>query len=157
MKWWAMMSSHVPEVNMQEKHQTHIRGKRTLIVEEEFYSRWYMRRLLEPYSPCDVVVRGEEAVEVFKLSCESGTPYALVLIDMSLPEMSGDAVLQEIRRIEQQRKQRDTRTAVIMIASGVEHESVSDHVWHDCEALLAKPILKGELLDTLQFLGLISV
>jgi two-component system chemotaxis response regulator CheY len=151
-----MTSSHMPEEEMPEAHRTHIRGKRILIVEEEFYSRWYMRRLLEPYSPCDVVVRGEEAVEVFKLSLDSGTPYALVLIDLSLPEMTGDAVLREIRRIEQQRRQSDTHAAVIMIASGVEQESVSNHVWKDCEALLAKPILKGELLGTLQFLGLIS-
>jgi two-component system chemotaxis response regulator CheY len=152
-----MMPASVTEANMLENHRAHIRGKRTLIVEEEFYSRWYLRRLLDPYCPCDVAVRGEEAVDIFKLSYESGTPYGLVLIDLSLPEMSGDAVLQEIRRIEQEQKQSKTRTTVIMISSGVEQQSLSDHVWKDCEALLAKPILEDELLGTLQFLGLISV
>ncbi len=142
---------------MQEKGQTHIRGKRVLIVEEEFFSRWYIRRLLAPYSPCDTVVRGEEAIDIFKLSLESGTPYALILLDAALPEMDGSEVLQEIRRMERQRKQDTPRAKIIMMASGAEQESLADHVWNDCEALLDKPVAQGELIGTLESLGLISV
>ena len=134
-----------------------IRGKRALIVEEEFYSRWYIRRLLAPYTRCDTVVRGEEAVDVFRLSMDSGTPYGLVLLDMSLPEMDGAAVLHEIRAIERKQTGRDGRRAkVILITPDGELQEVPEQTRNLCEGLIPKPIVKNELLAQLRTLGLIS-
>ena len=134
-----------------------IRGKRALIVEEEFYSRWYIRRLLSPYTRCDVVVRGEEAVDVFRLSMDSGTPYALILLDMLLPEMDGAAVLREIRAIERRRSAREGRRAkIILITPDGELQEVPEQMRNQCEGLLPKPIDKSDLLYQLRSLGLIS-
>lgn len=143
---------------MAEEPKVTIRGKRALIVEEEFYSRWYLRRLLAPYTPCDVVVRGEEAIDVFRLSVDSGTPYALVLLDLRLPEMNGGAVLSEIRKIEKRNRNKSgtERTKVIMITSRDEEHAFPEKLKNECEGLIAKPILKGDFLKQLSSLGLIS-
>jgi CheY-like chemotaxis protein len=84
-----------------------------------------------------------------------GTPYALVLLDMRLPEMGGDAVLRELRKIEQT-KQKSRRAKIIMITSGEEEKNVPDQIRNNCEGLLAKPIVKSDLLQKLKSLGLIS-
>ena len=144
---------------MAEEPRMSIRGKRALIVEEEFYSRWYLRRVLAPYTRCDVVVRGEEAVDVFRLSVDSGTPYALVLLDLRLPEMNGDAVLREIRRIEKRNKKRtgNDRTKVLLITADGDAAGVPQQLLRECEGWIGKPITKGEILKKLHSLGLISV
>ncbi len=132
--------------------------RRFLIVEEDFYHRWYLRRILEPYTNCDVAVRGEEAVDVFKLSMESGTPYALVLLDVRLPEMSGDMVLQEIRKIEQNKYlDKNTRTKVLLISSEEERTKISDKTRNDCEGMIAKPIIDTEFFNALRSIGAISI
>lgn len=143
---------------MVEEPRVSIRGKRALIVEEEFYSRWYLRRVLEPYTRCDVVVRGEEAVDIFRLSVDSGTPYALVFLDMRLPEMNGSAVLKEIRRIEKRGRNRsgNQRTKVLLITSDADLENLPEQLKEECEGHIAKPIAKGEILQKLSSLGLIS-
>ena len=139
----------------QEKRS--ILGKRALIVEEEFYSRWYIRRLLSPYTRCDAVVRGEEAVDIFRLSMDSGTPYELVLLDMRLPEMDGAAVLREIRAIEHKRSSLEgVRTKVILITQDSARREVSEQMRNLCEGFIPKPIVKNELLSQLRSLGLIS-
>ena len=143
---------------MAEEPRMSIRGKRALIVEEEFYSRWYLRRVLEPYTRCDVVVRGEEAVDIYRLSVDSGTPYALVFLDMRLPEMNGDAVLREIRRIERRSRSQDgvQRTKVLLISSDDDIERLPAQLMEECEGHIAKPIAEGEILRKLSSLGLIS-
>ena len=143
---------------MAEEPKVTIRGKRALIVEEEFYSRWYLRRLLEPYTRCDVVVRGEEAVDIFRLSMDSGTPYALVLLDVRLPEMNGDTVLREIRKIERRKRElsKTERAKVILITPSEEEDTLPEQIRNECEGLIAKPIAKAAFLEQLTTLGLIS-
>ena len=134
------------------------RGKRALLVEEEFYSRWFIRRLLEPYTRCDVVVRGEEAVDSFRISVDSGAPYEFVLLDMRLPEMSADAVLREIRAIEEMGAETGgARTKVILITTDGAVQEVPEQLREQCEGLIPKPIAEDDLLSQLQSLGLLSV
>jgi two-component system, chemotaxis family, chemotaxis protein CheY len=74
-----------------------------------------------------------------------------------MPEMDGQDVLKEIRRIEQTlgiREPHNTKIILISILSNIDH--ITGELRDQCEAFIAKPIAKKKLIDTLHHLGLIK-
>src|SRR5579871_5572526 len=74
---------------------------RTLIVEDDFTSRLLLQTFLSPYGECHIVVNGQEAVAAFRAARKSGEYYDLICMDIMMPEMDGQAAIQEIRSIEE--------------------------------------------------------
>jgi len=130
---------------------------RTLIVEDEFTSRIKLQRFLEPYSECEVVVNGKEGVEAFRLSFKEGFSYDLICLDIIMPEMDGQDTLRKIRDIEKENGvQCLDRVKIMMTTSLDDSENVMESFRSECEAYLPKPFTKKELLNNLQFLGLLK-
>ena len=73
-----------------------------LIAEDDFTCRLIMQRLLEPYAQCDVVINGKEALSAFTGGHAQGKPYELILLDVMMPEMDGQKVVKNIRKIEEE-------------------------------------------------------
>ena len=70
---------------------------RFLIVEDDFTSRRLMQKLLSPYGESDIAVNGIEAVTAFKAAVAEKEPYALICLDVMMPEMDGFAVLDALK------------------------------------------------------------
>lgn len=115
-------------------------GKRVLIVDDHPVNRKLPAMLLRGANwICDEASNGIEALELL-----AHNHYDAVLLDISMPELSGDEVCRRIRANEHTRDllviaytahaMDDTRTAIL--ASGF-------------DALLTKPINKQGLLDAL--------
>ncbi|HEX7501078.1 MAG TPA: response regulator, partial [Polyangia bacterium] len=76
---------------------------RILIVEDDMTSRILLRKMLEPFGSCDMAVNGKEAVEAFRQAQEADEPYALVCLDIMMPELDGQEALQAMRAQEDAR------------------------------------------------------
>lgn len=129
---------------------------RALIVEDEFLSRKVLRSFLMSLFEIDIVVNGKEAVDAFRLAHEEGNPYALILMDIMMPEVDGIEALQQIRDLERERKL-SPRVKVIM-TSALDDPKTVIKSFHDGEAsgYIVKPVDKDKLFAELEKLKLIK-
>ncbi|MCP5053853.1 MAG: response regulator transcription factor, partial [bacterium] len=96
-----------------------------LIVEDDFYSRRLLQRILAPYGECDIAVNGQEAVEAFKHSLGEEFSYDLICLDILMPVMDGQETLKKIREIEETRGiYGDDGAKIIMISVMDDNKSI---------------------------------
>ncbi|MDD3313372.1 response regulator [Pseudodesulfovibrio sp.] len=129
---------------------------RALIVEDEFLSRKVLRSFLLTLFEVDIVVNGREAVEAFKLAHEERAPYALVLMDIMMPEVDGIEALRKIREMEDKDDLRP-RVKVIMTTALDDPQTVLKS-FYDGEAsgYIVKPVSRDLLYKELEKLGLLK-
>ncbi len=129
---------------------------RILIVEDDLISRLLMQEILRPYGDCDVAVNGKEALRAFEYARKEKKPYHAVFLDIMMPEMDGQEVLREIRRLE---KEEDAtggnEVKIIMVTAVDDRENVKLAFREQCEAYLIKPVDPAKLKETLMDLELI--
>src|ERR1043166_2151899 len=91
---------------------------KTLIVEDDFTCRTLLQALVSPYGESHIAVNGNEALQAWRLAARSQQPYDLICLDIIMPGMDGQAVLNQIRSEEQARGVVSTRgTKIIMTTS----------------------------------------
>lgn len=130
---------------------------RTLIVEDDFITRSFMRKLLMPYGRCDIAVNGMEAIEIFSQAMKNNQRYDLVCLDIMMPEMDGQAVLEKIRNMEEERGIQGLEMVKIIMTTGLDDvKNIMHAVKSGCEVYLIKPIDKQKLLEVLEPLGLMK-
>ena len=129
---------------------------RMLIVEDDFTSRRVLQKLLSSYGDCEVAIDGREAVDAFRASCEEDQPYDCIFLDIMMPKMDGQQVLQAIRKLENAMgKGEDTGVKVIMTTALSDRRNVVEASENRCSAYLVKPIDKAQLDGSLRTLELI--
>ena len=115
---------------------------RFLLVDDVALTRKMMRRLLnDRSSTIDEAGDGQQAVDMLKISCDTGTPYDIVLMDYQMPIMDGPSAAQAMRQL--------GYTGLILGVSGHTLEEDSEHFLSSgADKVLTKPINLKEL-DTL--------
>ena len=93
---------------------------KSLIVEDDFSSRFLLQRLLKQYGDCHVAVNGKEAVSAYRMALDAGQPYDLVCLDIMMPEMDGHAALKEMRAMEELKGIDSTHGEKIILAAPLE-------------------------------------
>ena len=122
-----------------------------LIVEDNFVSRRVLSLIVGKYGSYEVAVNGVEAVDLFNLSCDEGTPYEVVFLDINMPELNGQGTLKAIRKIEKDRGIEGLKRAkIIMTTASEEFEDIDTAFSEQCDAYLVKPIDEKKLEDTLK-------
>jgi two-component system chemotaxis response regulator CheY len=126
---------------------------KSLVVEDEFVARSVLQRFLTRYGECDVAVDGTEAVAAVSAALQDGAAYDVVCLDIGLPKMDGQGVLERIRELELQRGiQLGQGCRVIMTTA----TSAKDHVLgafrSGADAYLTKPISLAALTQELKTL-----
>lgn len=131
-------------------------GLKILVVEDDFTSRKVMCGMLQAYGKCDIAVNGKEAVKAFSEALDKGEKYDLICLDIMMPEMDGQAVLKEIKRIELSKDMIGSDCAkIIMTTAMSDSKSVMQAFREQCEAYIVKPIRKEKILEQLHLLGLV--
>ncbi len=126
-----------------------------LIVEDDVVSRQLIKKYLRLFGECDIAVNGKEAVLLFETALNEGKPYELITLDIMLPEMNGQEVLQEIRMIEEKKDILGTEGAkVIMTTALDDRKNIMKAFKSQCEAYLVKPIDRDILTKEIKSLGL---
>ena len=131
---------------------------RILIVEDDVTSRLWLRKMLEPLGTCDVAVNGKEAVDAFRRAQESAEPYALVCLDIMMPEMDGQATLKAIRAQEEALALPPSQAAKIVMTTALRDlDNVTNAYRELCDGYLVKPILREKLVGLLKELDLLTL
>jgi len=121
-------------------------------------SRLLLRKMLEPFGSCDVAVNGKEAVEAFRQAHESAEPYALVCLDIMMPEMDGQAALKAMRAQEEAKGLPPSRLAKIVMTTALRDlDNVTNAYRELCDGYLVKPILREKLVSLLKELDLLTL
>lgn len=122
-------------------------ASRVLIVEDEVLVRMFAVDVLEDAGfVVEQAASGKEALERF---AEARGELAAVIIDLGLPDRSGDEVASEIRG-------QDTALPILIASGRSERELKDRFAGDDLIAVLGKPFTEPMLLDVLAKLGVRS-
>lgn len=129
---------------------------RALIVEDEFLSRKVLKSFLMTLFEVEIVVNGREAIEAFKLAHKENQPYALILMDIMMPEVDGIEALKQIRKLEADGDLRP-RVKVIMTTALDDPQTVMKSFYDgEASAYIVKPVVKEKLYKELEKLDLLT-
>jgi two-component system, chemotaxis family, chemotaxis protein CheY len=130
---------------------------KALIAEDDPSTRHLLREMLEGLASVDAAENGRIALERFEAARGEGDPYRLILIDIMMPEMNGQELLGEIRRIESEAGlSSEERSRAIMITMRDDKRNIVRAFRSQCDAYLVKPVNRAELLGQIRSLGLID-
>jgi two-component system chemotaxis response regulator CheY len=129
---------------------------RFLIVDDDESIILFLRTFLSAYAECLTACDGREAIYAFEAALEEDRPFAAVFMDILMPGMDGNEVVQALRRIENARNPAE-RFKLIMISVLTDTKNVSESFFHGrADAYLPKPLRRETLLAELVKLGLIE-
>lgn len=131
---------------------------RVLIVDDELVNRELLEEYLTPYGKCDLAENGSRALELFKQAIDDDKKYDLILLDIMMPGISGQDVLKEMRRIEEDELNiLYPDGARIIMTSALYGVTNVLPAWESlCDAYLIKPIDQDVLFKEIKTLGLIA-
>mgnify|MGYP006291017311 FL=1 len=129
----------------------------TLIVEDDFASRFFIQKVLSAYGEVHVAVNGKEAVHAFQMGLENETPYDLICMDLKMPEMDGHEAIQQIKALEREAGipyANEVKTIILSAFSDI--KNVATGFSHGADAYLVKPLDRNKLLEEIKKLGLLE-
>jgi len=129
-----------------------------LIVEDDKVSSQVLQKMMSRHGTYDVVVNGQEAVDLFRLAHESNSAYDLILMDIMMPEIDGLQSVLAIRKIEVHMNIPMTKKVkVVMTTSLDDPRTIMKALYEsDANSYLIKPIRLQKLEDELRALKLVS-
>lgn len=129
---------------------------KTLVVEDDFITSQVMREIMLSFGTCDIADNGKTAVNVFSEAVTSAEPYELVFLDIMMPEMDGQQVLEKIREMEEAQGLVGLEGAkVIMTTALDDFQNIRTAFKNQCEGYIVKPIDKDKILKKLYELNIL--
>lgn len=127
-----------------------------LVVEDDAASRKLIERFLAPYGTCTPAQDGAAALHLFTESLEQDARFDLICLDIMLPDMDGQIVLEQIRREEEARGVPEETRIPVFFTSGLDRPAyVEDEELRKRRiAYLVKPIERARLRELLTEFGL---
>lgn len=131
---------------------------RFLIVEDDFTSRRMLQMFLAAHGECDVAVNGREALAAVAMAQRENKPYALICLDVMMPELDGMEVLKEIRAQEKQAGVPQHREVKVVMTTSLESplDVVGAYYHGGCNGYLVKPVSRPALDNLLREYGLVA-
>jgi two-component system, chemotaxis family, chemotaxis protein CheY len=131
---------------------------KVLIVEDDAISRKMIEMLMKPLAnKYDLAKDGLIAMDFFNKAVENGDKYDLVLLDIMLPEMDGQTLLQEFRKKEKQEGILGNKSCkIIMVSALSDAANIMEAFKNQCDGYLTKPYDKNSLIKELKKLDLIE-
>ena len=129
---------------------------KTLIVDDQIVSRMKIQKIMEGFCEIDAVDCGQAAIDAYKKSLEIKTPYNLITLDVSMPDLDGREVLKTIRDLETNHQiDKDQQVKILMITSSSDKETVLSSIQAGCDDYLVKPLNREAISHKLKKFGLI--
>jgi two-component system chemotaxis response regulator CheY len=131
---------------------------KVLIVDDVLENRMLMRNIVSDFGQCDMATNGVEAVEWVETALAEQEPYDLILLDIMMPKMDGQAALRAIRTKEREYSVVGVKESVIlMVTADSSSDSVTQAFFRGyCTDFLVKPVTRQILLDKLREYNLIA-
>ncbi len=129
---------------------------KSLIVDDDFFSRRILQTMLAEYGECHVAVDGKEALFAFQQALAEESSYDVICLDIMMPELNGQEVLKEIRKIEEQRGIFGSDSVKIIMTTALDDgDNIKTAFREQCESYLIKPISKSKLIKVLEEFSLV--
>jgi two-component system, chemotaxis family, chemotaxis protein CheY len=123
---------------------------KALIVEDDYITSQVMYAILLGFGETNVAEDGFKALELFNESIINKEPYNIIFLDIMMPEMDGQAVLSEIRKIEYQNGIIGLDAVKIIMTTALDdYKNISTAFKHQCEGYIVKPIDKDKIVNVL--------
>ncbi len=127
---------------------------RILVVDDEQVSRNVLRKAMESFGPCEEAEGGREATAAFDRAWEESSPFDLLLVDLSMPDMDGREVIQQIRsREESMEVPAAAQAKIVVVTSHSEKDTVLSCLRAGCDDFIVKPFERDVLSAKLAELG----
>ena len=105
-----------------------------LVVEDDLVSRTVLMEMLSPYGNVEFAVDGEVALQSFSASYEKRQPYDLICLDIMMPKIDGQIVLERMREIErEQGVKKDVAVKILMVNSLSNRTNVLKELEEHCD------------------------
>ncbi len=128
---------------------------RFLLIEDQKDVRNLMEAFLQEFGTCDMAEDGIKGLAAVLKSIEEETPYDAIFLDIMMPKLEGQQVLQKIRELEDAKSILPPKSTKIIMASALgDSENVMEAFKSQADAYLVKPILRDKLVSTMQKAGL---
>ena len=107
-----------------------------------------MHIIMQNFGKCKVVESGKKAISAFKKAWESWTPFDLITLDVSMPEMDGIEVVYKIREIEKENKvPKEKQVKILMVTSHSDKDTIVNCVQAGCDDFVVKPFNKETISE----------
>lgn len=125
-----------------------------LIVDDETISRSILLSKMTEMGSCVAVDNAKDALaEIDKAKAEA-QPFDLITLDVSMPVMGGQELLEHIRKQEEKDKIPKTeRVKIIMITARMNLGTIKACIKSGCNGYLTKPVSQVQLIQSLSQLG----
>jgi two-component system chemotaxis response regulator CheY len=128
-----------------------------LIADDDQSSLKILNKIFSRYGTCTLVVDGAAAVASYKESHEQNSPFNLLCLDILMPKVNGDEVLQQIREHEKALGiPAQDFARIIMTTSIDDAETVVKAFYQGCESYITKPFDKAIIHEELCKMGFVS-
>lgn len=122
---------------------------RVLVVDDDYVCRTKSEAMLSSCTDCDTASDGETALAMFEKAHEESVPYDLITMDIDMPGMCGQEVVQKIREWEGRQKtyKKGDEVKILMVTVRADPESIVVSFRDGCEWYVIKPLTKEKLQD----------
>lgn len=123
---------------------------KALVVEDDFITSEVMKEIMLAFGTCDVAENGTIALEKFSTTLISNSKYDIVFLDIMMPDMSGQEVLQHLRNIESENNILGLDGVKVVMTSALDDfTNIKTAFKSQCESYLVKPVDKDKILNIL--------
>ena len=129
---------------------------RILIVDDDLTGRTYLKSLLASFGDVDSAPNGDLALRMVEAAFKEMSPYDLITMDIGLPDIDGQEVVQVIRDIERRswKHGRIRESKIIMISAKNDAKNIMTSFSSGCEDYLVKPVAPEELFRAIACLDM---
>lgn len=124
-----------------------------LIVDDELVSRMKMQKIMTGIGDCQAVDNGQAAIAAFEAAWQRWAPIDLILLDISMPDLSGAEVLRRIRKKEKNVPE-IKRVKIVMVSASKDKESIIECIQSGCDDYIMKPFDKLTVIKKIDALNL---
>lgn len=126
---------------------------RILIVDDDYISGVKLKAILVQYGDCDLAPSGQVALSLIEAAAEQGKSYDLMTLDLHMPDISGQDVLNQLRsrevvRIRQGKQSNPTR--VMVVTGSTDDNEMRRILSTGADTYLRKPFNASSIEKTLE-------
>lgn len=124
------------------------RKYRFLVVDDDEPSRIMLEAILQEYGDVELAKNGLQGLLKFRNSIKQKTPFALVTLDMKMPELDGFAALECIRGLEHVLHAMP-RAKILVMSSVDDRQTIVSALKTGADGYLLKPIQREKIEEKL--------
>ena len=127
-----------------------------LIVEDDFITSQVLQEITSAFGRTDAAEDGFKAFEFFTNALSSNDPYDVIFLDIMMPEMDGQEVLERIRELESMNEIKGLEGVKIIMTTALDdYNNIKNAFKNQCEWYIVKPFDKDKIITALRNVGLL--